>query len=889
MEPQNDDWWTIYKNKTAECPVQTHTEFSQTQTNILYVPQNKRESFMKHYTEAVMYNIANGNKKKICFSEKIDKNAGFVYKFFVDVDFDLKSLLAALFPYIGDEANLFFEEIIDQIKKVVCRILEDGGYGDLTSVQTAKRCCYKIHLIYPDVIVSSKTAIDLTKKIIAQLNLNPNQYFDWKKVIDVQCHNTGLRMVGSSKGTFGKSINTEKQNVFDHYQIFSNKYKLDNIYTINDTLTPELIELCSIHTTREENVVTKRSKTTASSQVDSSKFDLAIDGHIKNNTRILREVKEACEQFNEEEGFAIKSELYKYESNESHGRFVVLVPQECPFVGRLHNRTKEKRSPCLYLSFGTKRTSLRCFACESDERVIYKGNDSITKLELLSNALMSRTNVAVGELCYHLLKDSKAACRKADSSLSFNWYKYNKDTHGWRRYDSISLDISRPNYIVDRELSIFRALLLKETEVEVDKQYINELYGKLTKDLGSITFVENVKKYLGQLLHEHYLDADGNTFEARLDKKPNLLGCRNGVLECINGQFIFRDGKPEDMLLRTTKQPYKEWTDSMSEEEKNLVLGMLKKTMDNDIHRKYIVWSLARGANGLTRRAKLNNWWGAGSDGKSQLIQWLKSATGDYFGSGANTMITGKVSTDSSSAREDVATIEGKRWYFFNELNPNSTVNLEFIKLLTGSDDVPFRKLYSAQTDMVPQASFWTTSNDIPKYVFKYSDNGAKRRIAISKFETRFYETEKELRENVDKVKVAYVGTSEEELLKIRPTLARGLLSYLIHIYNTTPHVEVPEDFQKMNQSVIDANDHVLHFMKSSMILSQDTNDWVHEEILYTRFRQYMSSIGERFVINLDKFRKYLSEKIGDPIVDVNDPDKKGWLTQLKVRQLDVI
>lgn len=882
MENEYSTWFLPYKTKKANV-VQSHTEFSG-DANVLYCSKNEIPEFLKKYSQMVMEYLKNKKIGKIpCFSEKIDKNPDFTFRFFIDCDWDLKKLVSNGFNLMDDEAANFFEENTTKITNGIHQIFENSGYSDLYNSVIAKRCEPKIHIHFPDAIVTIKTAKELVKKLLVILNEEPNPYFDWKDILDLKAYNTGIRLLGSGKGTFTK-VNSQMQDKYYYQQVFtdSSKFPFNDAYTVNETITPELIELCSIHTEKEENIKFRKNKSNTLSIVDSEKVDSAVISYINNNTDIKQLVIETCKQFNDEFGYTLNPSVYKYNTSDEYGRYIILAPQECPFVGRKHNRTVTKNVPCNRLVFGERRVYLRCFACEDEESFITRENKVIHKMDLLMNALLSRTHVAVAELCFFLLKDTLAACR-AGSSDKFNWYKFEANNHGWRYYSSPNVIItgsrSGSNSVLETELGQFRSLLLKETDVEVDKQYINEIYGKLMKDIQSMSFIDNMKKYLSQLLHEHYIDENGNTFEQRLDKKANLLRCKNGVLECKDGKFFFRAGLPQDLCMNKCNTVYYDYETKLNKEDKELFHENMRKSMVDEKMRNYLLWVFARGLNGYTRRAKLYSLFGDGSDGKSAWVSLMKHCFGGYYGSGSNAMITGKGVSDSSAAREDIASMDGKRFYFFAEVSPNVAVNMEEVKKFTGNDGLPYRKNYGSQNEMECQATFCTTSNDNLKYIFKYSDNGSKRRLAPIRWYSRFCEFQKDVDENKDNVKDIFLAMSEEEYQKILPNLSRALLSYLVHIYNTWGNnIEVPEEYEEIRLQIIDSNDHIKHYIKSYMVLSEDIDDWQDEELVYGNYRKFMQNTGESKCMGMDKFRKYFGEKVGKQIVNPSNENKKGWL-----------
>lgn len=123
------------------------------------------------------------------------------------------------------------------------------------------------------------------------------------------------------------------------------------------------------------------------------------------------------------------------------------------------------------------------------------------------------------------------------------------------------------------------------------------------------------------------------------------------------------------------------------------------------------------------------------SNGKSKTIELCTKAFGDYYANLPVSLLTNK-RPNSNCATPEIARLKGKRLVCLQESSDCDTLNVGYMKELTGGDKILARALYSEPVEIILQTHMFYVCNVLPKIV--NVDGGTARRIIVTDFKSKF-------------------------------------------------------------------------------------------------------------------------------------------------------
>ena len=256
-------------------------------------------------------------------------------------------------------------------------------------------------------------------------------------------------------------------------------------------------------------------------------------------------------------------------------------------------------------------------------------------------------------------------------------------------------------------------------------------------------FLKKLKRYsyfCGRKALADDAQSDVIVYQSDFDKNPDLYNCLNGTLDLRTG--VFSSHKPEDLISKISNV----WYDPEARSE--LFEDFVSDIMQGDQERitylqKIMGYSLTGNTNLET------SWIFYGSscrNGKSTLIEtfsYMLGRTKGYAVSVLPQTLAQKNNKSSQQPSSDVARIEGARMMSVSEPADGLVLNIAFIKTLLGRDTIVARKLYANETEFIPQAKLFISTNHLPKV----TDDTlfASRRVNVVPFNRHFTEKEQDL------------------------------------------------------------------------------------------------------------------------------------------------
>jgi putative DNA primase/helicase len=219
------------------------------------------------------------------------------------------------------------------------------------------------------------------------------------------------------------------------------------------------------------------------------------------------------------------------------------------------------------------------------------------------------------------------------------------------------------------------------------------------------------------LLIADYGDWDTNLF---------LLGVPNGVVDLKSGTL--RPGTPGDRITFNTGVEY-----DPNATAPNWEKFLLSTFGGNEELLGYVHRAFGYSLTGSTDEQVIFIPFGSGANGKSTLIDAIKSVVGDY---GFNLPFTSFDVKNRSSIPSDIAALPGRRFVTAVEAPEGISLDEAKIKSLTGGDLTTARDLYGKWEQFRPVAKIWLVVNHLP--LVNDDSAGMRRRLVVIPFDQDF-------------------------------------------------------------------------------------------------------------------------------------------------------
>lgn len=187
---------------------------------------------------------------------------------------------------------------------------------------------------------------------------------------------------------------------------------------------------------------------------------------------------------------------------------------------------------------------------------------------------------------------------------------------------------------------------------------------------------------------------------------PNLVGCENGVLNLVTGEF--RPGKPEDMINKRMGTSFDPKA-ACPRFEKFLVEIF---NGDTDLI-EYVQRQSGYSMTGHVTEHDLRIEVGGGRNGKGTKQNVMLKIAGDY---GHVLPFETLVKREGSGGvPNDIASLDGKRYVALSEASEGAVLNEGRVKSLTGGDRLSARYLHQEFFSFTPTFKLWIGLNDEPR------------------------------------------------------------------------------------------------------------------------------------------------------------------------------
>jgi putative DNA primase/helicase len=215
------------------------------------------------------------------------------------------------------------------------------------------------------------------------------------------------------------------------------------------------------------------------------------------------------------------------------------------------------------------------------------------------------------------------------------------------------------------------------------------------------------------------------TVQSQWDVSPDLLATPNGVIDLITGKL--RDGRQSDMLSHAI--PVKYDPDAKCARWEQFLNEILEGPEEIREMQKFLGYCLT----GQTTEQVVAFLQGEGSNGKSKLITALTELMGwDENGYSWRMDMACLDESSRNNIPNDLAALVGKRVAVAAEARPETRIDVAKVKMLSGEDVIPGRRLYAEHFNFRPSAKIILNVNHLPEA--SDSSNGYWRRALCWRF-----------------------------------------------------------------------------------------------------------------------------------------------------------
>lgn len=217
-------------------------------------------------------------------------------------------------------------------------------------------------------------------------------------------------------------------------------------------------------------------------------------------------------------------------------------------------------------------------------------------------------------------------------------------------------------------------------------------------------------------------DARVQVEEEDFDVAPQLLVCRNGVVDLDTGEL--RSARPEDMLSRCCAVAYDPVATSPELD------VFLETFLPVEEDQRFVFAVLGHALRAGNPHRLLPIFYGDTTSGKSQLFAALHRLLGSYVCTIGSSVFRGNL---DDKPRPDLVKAMFTRIAFATEASKSWALHADQVKRLTGGDPLPYRNLYQGIVNKLPRFTPMMVTNEFPRIT--NADWPTKRRILALHFD----------------------------------------------------------------------------------------------------------------------------------------------------------
>ena len=399
----------------------------------------------------------------------------------------------------------------------------------------------------------------------------------------------------------------------------------------------------------------------------------------------------------------------------------------------------------------------------------------------------------------------------ADSSGRGTWYVW-KGTH-WNQEDGereAQLRAQATAAAILDEVAALRDAGPQDAESrEAWQKRITEL-GKWAKSSGYAARLDAMLTTVAPQLERRSVELDAN---------PWLFNVRNGTVELhaeADGGVTFRAHRRDDLITRVAPVSYD--PNAECPDFRAWLEGILPDPKVCLFLQRYFGYALS----GAIDEQCMVMFWGKGQNGKSTLLNVVRSILGAYCVILPVASLLEQQYRRGSDATPELARLAGARLALASEPEKKERLSASAIKTLTGGEPIAVRALYRGFVEFVPEAKLVLTVNEKP--TVSAQDHGMWRRLLLVEFGVQI-PTEK------------LIGRFEQVLLREDA----GILNWLLDGFRLWREgkLAVPDAIRTATDEYRSDQDFIGQFLEAAVIRSKEPDSCVSSVQLWHAYLKW--------------------------------------------------
>jgi len=380
---------------------------------------------------------------------------------------------------------------------------------------------------------------------------------------------------------------------------------------------------------------------------------------------------------------------------------------------------------------------------------------------------------------------------------------------------------------------------------------ISQYYETKTSKESAIHLIKNIKNLINKInkpgfkddvIKEAKMFYNDPEFMFKLNSKKHLLPFTNGVYDLLANKF--RPTQKDDYVNLTVNYDY-------IEEENQDVHTFLEQVLPNQLVREFVLKKMSDCLNGDIPNTTFLMFIGdTGANGKSQLLNLMKLAMGEFGEKVEVTLLTRKRNNANEANTEKIKLLN-KRFAFLSEPEDGEKINIGLLKELTGSEEIVARGLYQESMSFVMEAKLFLACNELPE--IKGEDTALWRRIRAVDFPSRFVDEPQEPGEyKIDRT----LPSKMREDLSWRQTFVKILLQYFYR-----DNIKEPNEVNVKTNEYRQENNEFFAWLDENIQYSENPSDYIDLKTICQLFSN-KAHLGPRISTKYKKeLEKYIKEK----------------------------
>jgi P4 family phage/plasmid primase-like protien len=413
---------------------------------------------------------------------------------------------------------------------------------------------------------------------------------------------------------------------------------------------------------------------------------------------------------------------------------------------------------------------------------------------------------------------------------------------------------------------------MKKSIIDLSKMFdkIKTYYDTKNTDETTMTLNKNIKNLINKFHKPSYQDDiikgakiynNNESFINNLNSKKHLVPFTNGVFDLLENKF--RKTKKDDFINFTVNYAY---NSSINPE----VWTFLERVLPNQGVRDYVLKKMSECLNGDIPNTYFLMFIGdTGANGKSQLLNLMKLAMGEFGEKVEVTLLTRKRNNANEANTEKIKLMH-KRFAFLSEPEDGEKINIGLLKELTGSEEIVARGLYQEAMSFVMEAKLFLACNELPE--IKGEDTALWRRIRVIDFPSRFVDDPKEPNEyKIDRT----LPSRMREDVTWRQSFINILLEYYFKTVAEPIEVKIKtNEYRQENNDFYNWLDENIEEKKNAILRLKDVCE------LYSGKPKISTKTASKYKLEIEKYIKSKYKNVLEKYKDssFNGERYKGWI-----------